>query len=469
VHELRSWDAIETAARIAAGEVSAEEVARAAVARAEAWEPHINAVVTPTYEAGIERAKQPIGGSFAGVPSFIKDLDNIAGVPTGMGSRAYADFVPKTTAPCVQQFLDTGFVSLGKSSTPEFGLSATTEPQGADPTCNPWDRTRSSGGSSGGAAALTAAGVVPMAYASDGGGSIRIPASFCGLVGLKPSRGRLTDLERASELPIKIATYGVISRSVRDTAAYYAAVERAGSGRGLQPIGDVQGPGKEELRIGVYIDSPLGHPIDPAVRAVVEETGRLLETMGHTVSEVVPFSEKAVRNLARDFFNYWAMLGAGVSHMSKKTMGADFEKAMLEDWTHGLSRHFRRNLLRVPQALLGLRRFERIYADAFKELDVLICPTTAGAAPPLKHLSPDQPFQLKYDRLHALVPFTPVQNVSGAPAISLPLGTSAEGMPLGVQLAGPLGGERHLLELAYALEEAKPWRTMADDLPEISR
>jgi len=462
---MRTWDALETAARIAAGDVSAEEVIRAAVDRAGAWEPHINAVVTETYEAGIERSRQPLSGTFAGVPSFIKDLDNVAGVPTGLGCRAYADFVPNKTAACVQQFLDTGFVNLGKSSTPEFGLSATTEPQGADPTRNPWDRARSSGGSSGGAAALTAAGVVPLAYASDGGGSIRIPASFCGLVGLKPSRGRLTDMERAAKLPIKIATYGVVTRTVRDTAAYYAAVEQAGSGRGLKPVGDVRGPGTEKLRIGLYIDSPLGHPVDPAARAAVEETGRLLQQLGHSVSEVTPFPEKVVRSFARDFFNYWAMMGAGVRFMTRRQLGKRYSRDLMEDWTHSLAGHFQRNLLRTPQSLLGLRRFEQIYADAFSELDVLICPTTAGPAPTLKHLSPEQPFQIKYDRLHELVPFTPVQNVSGAPAISLPMGTSAEGMPIGVQLASAIGDERRLLELAFALEEAKPWRTMADNLP----
>jgi len=460
---MRAWDATETAARIAAGEVSAEEVVRAAIERAGAWEPRINGVVTPTYEAAIERAQGPVSGTFAGVPSFIKDLDHIAGVPTGMGSRAFDGFVPKKTSPCVQQFLDTGFISLGKSSTPEFGLTATTEPKGVDPTRNPWNTEHSSGGSSGGAAALVASGVVPLAYASDGGGSIRIPASFCGLVGLKPSRGRLTDLDRAADMPVKIATYGVVSRSVRDTAAYYAAVEKAGSGAGLEPVGDVKGPGKQKLKIGFYPESPLKNPVDPAVKAMVEETAKLLEGMGHTVVEHNPFTPELVATFSRDFFNYWGLLGAGVPMMCRRTLGDRFKKEQLNDWTRGLAGHFRRNIYRVPTALWRLRRFEKVYTEAYGDFDVMIGPTTAGPAPKLQYISPNQPFQLKFDRLHALVPFTPIQNVSGTPAISLPMSRSASGLPLGVHISTTMGRERTLLELAYALEEAKPWTSLVEE------
>ncbi|MEZ4269607.1 MAG: amidase family protein, partial [Myxococcota bacterium] len=199
--EIASWDAVETAARIASGEVSAREVIESAIARAEAWEPHLRAIATPTFDAALRSADTAAPGPFRGVPSFIKDLDNVAGVPTGMGSRAFRGFVPKHTSPAVTQFLNAGFVSLGKSTTPEFGLTATTEPEHGPATRNPRNLQHSSGGSSGGAASLVAAGVVPLAYASDGGGSIRIPAACCGLVGLKPSRGRLVDLERAAKMP----------------------------------------------------------------------------------------------------------------------------------------------------------------------------------------------------------------------------------------------------------------------------
>ncbi|MCB9730780.1 MAG: amidase [Deltaproteobacteria bacterium] len=459
--EMASWDGVETAERIARGEVSALEAVRAAVARAQAWEPHLHAIATPTFDEALRQAVSPAPGPFSGVPSFIKDLDNVAGVPTGMGSRAYRGFVPKTTSPAVVQFLEAGFISLGKSTTPEFGLTATTEPEGGPPTRNPRDLGHSSGGSSGGAASLVAAGVVPIAYASDGGGSIRIPAACCGLVGLKPSRGRLVDLERSAKMPIKIATYGVVSRTVRDTAAFYAAVEAAGSAPGLPPIGHVQGPGSSRLRVGIYTDAPLGAPVHPAALAAVERTARLLEQMGHRVEPIKPFSDEVVSQMARDFFNYWALLGAGAQRMTRQAVGRSFHADQLEPWTRGLAVHFRKNLLATPRGLWRLRRFGRLYADLFRDMDVLVCPTLAGPAPPIGHLSPELPFEVKYERIHAHAPFTPLQNIAGAPAISLPLGATDEGLPVGVQLATQVGQERLLLELAYALESEAPWPGIA--------
>jgi amidase len=455
--EIDTWDAVETAARIGSGEVSAREVVASAIARAESWEPHLRAIVTPTFEAALRDVDTAAVGPFRGVPSFIKDLDNLAGVPTGMGSRAFRGFVPKTTSPAVTQFLNAGFVSLGKSSTPEFGLTATTEPEHGPATRNPRNLQYSSGGSSGGAASLVAAGVVPLAYASDGGGSIRIPAACCGLVGLKPSRGRLVDLERAAKMPIKIATYGVVTRSVRDTAAFYAAMDATAPPSGLAPIGHVEGPGSARLRIGLYTDSPIGTPIHPAARAAVERTGRLLEAQGHHVDLVTPFSEKLVRDMARDFFNYWALLGAGAHRQTRLTMGPSFNASQFEPWTRGLLTHFKKNALATPLGLWRLRRFERHYAALFSRVDVLVCPTLAGPASKIGHLSPALPFETKYERIHAHAPFTPVQNISGAPAISLPMGATDDGLPIGVQLATAVGGERTLLELAYALESDAPW------------
>ncbi len=446
--EMDRWDAVETAARIAAGDVSAEEVAAAAIQRAEAWEPRLGAVVTATWEEGLEAARGPLSGRFAGVPSFIKDLDNVAGVPTGMGSRLMEGFVPEHTAPSVAQFLGEGFVSLGKSSAPEFGLTCTTEPLGRPPTRNPWDLGRSPGGSSGGAAALAAAGVVPLAYASDGGGSIRIPAAWCGLVGLKPTRDRLVNLEQAEKMPIHITTYGVLTRTVRDTAAFYAAVDGAGPDTLLPPIGQVEGPGPERLRIGLFTQSPFGLPVDPEVAAATERAGRLLGQLGHEVEAIdCPFPEAALE----DFFLYWGLLGQGVSLLTRE-LSASGERS-LDPWTLGLARHFRANLWRVPPALYRLRRFTRAYGDMCRSYDALVSPTMARPAPPLGWLAPDVPFETKMERLRETAAFTPFQNISGAPAISLPLGRSREGLPIGVQIAAPYGRERRLLELAFALEE----------------
>jgi amidase len=465
--EIDDWDGVETAARIAAGEVSPGEVVRAAIARAEAWEPHLHAIATPTFEAALRDADEAAAGPFRGVPSFVKDLDDVAGVPTGMGSRAYRGYVPRSTAPSVAQFLGAGFVSLGKSTTPEFGLTCTTEPERGPATRNPRHLGHSAGGSSGGAAALVAAGVVPIAYASDGGGSIRIPAACCGLVGLKPSRRRLVEMARVSKMPVKIATYGVVTRTVRDTAAFYAAMDATSPASYLPPIGHVAGPGARRLRVGLYSDAPLGSPVDPAVRDAVARAGRLLAGEGHHVDLVTPFPERLMRQLERDFFNYWALLSAGASHQARASLRGRFSPDQLEPWTRGLAAHFRRHLLALPLAVWRLRRFERAYAALFDRIDVLVCPTTAAPAPPIGYLSPALPFTTTSERVRAFAPFTPVQNVSGAPAISLPLGATDDGLPIGVQLSARVGAERTLLELAYALEAAAPWPGAAP-LPGVS-
>lgn len=459
--ELERWDGVETAARIARGEVSAQEVVRAAIERAAAWS-HLNAIVTPTFEAALRDADAAAPGPFRGVPSFIKDLDDVAGVPTGMGSRAFRGYVPRATAPAVAEFLRAGFVSLGKSTTPELGLTCTTEPEGGEPTRNPIDLERSAGGSSGGAAALVAAGVVPIAYASDGGGSIRIPAACCGLVGLKPTRHRLTDLARTAKMPIKLATYGVVSRTVRDTAAYYAAIEAVAPARGLPRVGRVEGPGTRRLRIGLDAGSPVGAPVDPAVRAAVERAGRLLERQGHHVALVTPFDERRARQLARDFFNYWGLLAAGGIHLARSFRRRAFRPDQLEPWTRGLAAHFKRHALPTMVGLWRLHRFSRLYDAVFGRVDVLVTPTVAAPAPRLGHLSPAQPFATKSERVHAFASFTPIANVVGAPAISLPLGATGGGVPVGVQLSARRGDERTLLELAFALEADAPWPLSVD-------
>jgi amidase len=452
------WDAVETAGRIASGEVSAPEMVEAAIARAELWQRRASPLAATTYDEARREAGSARAGPFAGVPSAIKDLDDVAGVPTGMGSRAFDDFTPTATSATARQFLSLGFISIGKSTTSEFGLTCTTEPPGRTPTRNPRALQTSSGGSSGGAAALAAAGVVPLAYASDGGGSIRIPAANCGLVGLKPSRGRLAPIERAEMMPVKISTYGVVTRTVRDTAAYYAGVEAAeGVAPGLAPVGHVEGPSSKRLRIGLLVESPIGTAVHPDVRAAVLETGRALERLGHRVEEVSPLTAREAATFARDFFNYWALLAAAVERDTKRRYGRDYHEGLLEPWTRGLARHFWPRALWTPGGLLRLRRFARKYASMFDTMDVLVTPTVAAPAPDIGFLAPDQPFATKAERIKTFAAFTPLQNVSGAPAVSLPMGRTADGLPIGVQLANKLGGERTLLELAFELEAERPW------------
>ncbi len=444
--DTAAWDATETARRVAAREVSAVEVAHAAIERAEAWEPRIAAIAHRDYEEALRRARDPGPGVFAGVPTFVKDLEDLAGTPTRFGSAATADARKTATAASVLQFLGTGAVALGKSTTAEFGLTCTVEPTSAEPTRNPLALDHTTGGSSGGAAALVAAGVVPIAHGGDGGGSIRIPAAFCGLVGLKATRGRLVDMESTKRAPVQIATYGVLTRTVRDTAAFFAAAGDLGTARDLPPIGHMEGPSAGALRVGLFIAPPLGGVVDPEVRTATEAVARALESMGHHVEPApAPYDQQ----LVDDFLLHWALLAQGVELIVRFSGG---DVARLEDWTRGLARHARRGMWRMPGAIRRLRRFAARYEATLGAFDVLLSPTTAAPAPRLGHLSSAQPFESKLDRLLELLPYTPVQNAAGSPAISLPRGTTAAGLPIGVQLAAPRGHERRLLELAYALE-----------------
>jgi len=443
--QTKDWDATETAARIASGEVSTVEVVQAAIERAEASQATINAIKHPMYEVGLKRAEQPTTGCFAGVPTFIKDMEAWKGGPTGYGTAGMPALVAEANAASVAEFCSTGPIALGKSTTAEFGLTATTEPVHGTATRNPVNLEHSSGGSSGGASALVAGGVVPIAHGGDGGGSIRIPAAFCGLVGLKATRGRLAPMASAARMPIKIATYGVLTRSVRDTAAFYAAVDPAP--QGMAPIGHVKGPGTDKFRVGLFIDTPSGEAVDPEVREATLATARRLESLGHSVDTVpAPYDQQ----FADDFLLHWAMLAAGVEFTVKRTPGSDVNR--LEPWTRGLAAKARREWWKIPSAIWRLRKYQADYARVFERCDVLMCPTTAEPAPKIGDLSAGQPFEQKLRRLVQLFPYTPVQNASGGPAISVPVAHSSSGLPIGVQLAAPWGEERRLIELAFALE-----------------
>ncbi len=444
--QTRSWDATETASRIAKGEISPVEAVKAAIERAEAAEPVIGAIAYRRFEEALSEAAEPKTGFFAGVPTFIKDMEELRGAPTGFGSVALPKKAAARTAPSVAQFLSTGVVPLGKSTTAEFGLTATTEPVHGVPTCNPRDPSRSAGGSSGGAAALVAAGVVPVAHGGDGGGSIRIPAAFCGLVGMKASRGRLVPMESTRRMPVKISTYGVLSRSVRDTARYFAAVAPQARGK-MPPVGEVEGPSRTRWRIGLFIEPLAKTAVDPEVRSATLRAARALEDEGHAVDEIpAPHG----RGLIDDFVLYWGFLAASVETAVRSTPGGDPEK--LEPWTRDLARRARRSWIRIPGAMWRLQRFATIYARVFDRCDVILSPTTAAPAPKLGHLGGRQSYEQHLSRLLELVPYTPIQNASGGPAISLPVARTESGLPIGVQLAAPWGEERRLLELGCLLE-----------------
>lgn len=436
--------AVETVARLHSRELARHDVIDAAIARAIAARP-LGAIVTETFEHAREHV--PAGGPFAGVPTFIKDLAHVEGVATAWGAQPANQVTAKRTDKFVKRFAQTGIVSLGKSATPELGLTATTEPAGRAPCRNPWDPMRSAGGSSGGAGALVAAGVVPIAHGSDGGGSIRIPAACCGLVGMKPS-SKTIDMEGSNLLPVNIATNGVLTRTVADTLALYDAL-------GLH----VKAPARTgRLRIAVFTDSPVGTPVHPDTQAAVRAAAKLCETLGHRVEEVgCPF-EAAVID---DFLQYWGFVAWIQLKTARLMLHRGFDTSSVERWTTGIASTFVGRKRATFGAIRRLRQFARTYARLFETHDVLISPTTAEPAPLLGYLGSDVPFEEHYDRLRAYVPFTPIANAAGAPAISLPLGRSQTDLPIGVQLAGARGADRTLLALATELETARPWRRIA--------
>ena len=450
-------DAVEVARRIRHGQVSAAEVVEAAIARAERVNPRLNAIAAPLFDSARTAAMEPSGGQLLGVPSFLKDSDAFVGAPVRFGSRGMPNVPAEESSRFAKQFLETGLVILGKTTSPEFGLTGTTEALLHGPTHNPWRLGVSPGGSSGGSAALVAAGVVPLAHANDGGGSTRIPAACCGLVGLKPSRGRLPSIEGAALMPVKIVHQGMLSRSVRDTIAFYEAAEKVQRNRALPEIGRVTRPGRR-LRIGFFSDIGEGTPAHPDSVAAVAKVAMLCEELGHNVEPApLPFDE----GFHEDFFLNWAALAFALVHFGKQVVHPGFDRDEVEPFTEGLARYFRENASRAPGTLLRLRKFARRYARQFERYDVLMNPTIATPPPELGFIGPEVDFETALERLKWFIPFTPVQNVSGTPAISLPLAQSADGLPLGVQLASAMGAERTLLELALELEEASPWPTLA--------
>ncbi len=454
---LGDHDATALASLVEQKEVSPAELAEAAVARAEAVQPLLNGVHVADYERALATADSTPHGPFHGVPTFVKDNVDLAGLPTNHGTTAFTARPAAQDGPFVTQLRSLGFTFLGKSRLPEFGFSASTEYAEGDPVRNPWNTDFSAGASSGGSAALVASGVVPVAHANDGGGSIRIPAAACGLVGLKPTRGRFVLEPNERAMPVNIIGQGVVTRTVRDTARFFAAMEAARPARGLPPVRRVLGPSSTRLRVGVVLDSVTGTPTDAETRAAVESTAALLASLGHEVEEMdLPVSAK----FAEDFSLYWGMLGFAITAGGKRALGPEFDPARTDNLTRGLAASYKKRLARTPGMVLRLRRSTREYRRAFAGRDVVLSPVLGHTTPLLGHLSPTLDFEELFERLRTYVGFTPLNNVTGGPGMSLPLAASSTGLPIGVHLSADLGDERTLLELAYELEEARPFASI---------
>jgi len=459
-----AWpDATETAALIRGGKLSALEATQGAIDRAQKLQPKLNFLVASDFDRALARAR--VGGQtgpFAGVPFLIKDLEDYAGLPTRYGSRAFLPTPPvKAQEPLVDAFLRSGVDVIGKSATPEAGFLPTTEPVAFGPTRNPWDPSRSSGGSSGGAAVATAAGVVPFAHASDGGGSIRIPASCCGLFGLKPSRGRMVGTRKETSVS-DLSVSHVLTRTVRDSAAMFAAIEDSGPGAQLQPVGLVTAPLKRRLRVGLLIEGGTGKGPSPEVLTATQSSAKLMESLGHRVT---PTHWPIDQAFIQDFLLLWASGADGLANSIAKMSGHAPDAETMEPFSLGMVEMYRKAPKdALPQAIGRLQAAAKAYDAWFANFDVILSPMLAAPPPPLGFIGPNVAFDTLVERLTAYVGYTTLHNVAGAPAMSVPLNWTPGGLPVGTMFAARVGQEGLLFQLAYQLEAARPW---ADKAPPV--
>jgi amidase len=452
---LGNLDAVGVAEKIRNREFTALEAVNSAIARAEKLEPQLNFLVTDMFAHAREAAAKPRTGMFAGVPTLIKDLNDVTGFPTKFGSRAFANAPPATSqTPYTNAVLASGAVPIGKSTTPEFGFTATTEPLLTGATLNPWNIKYSSGGSSGGAAAAVAAGVVPIAHASDGGGSIRIPASCCGLVGLKPSRGRNTS-DDVDQGPVPISVHGCVSRSVRDSVAWLYSTQRTGADKTFEPIGMIAGESPRKLKIGVQLKTFLGKDPDAEVSGEITKVAATLKQLGHDVREFrAPIDGAAFSDA---FTLYWAGMALAIREQVKALAPGVALDTLLEPLSLGLADMAEKaGPAGMARAVATLQRTQRTYEGMFPRIDVLLTPVLAKPPALIGEFAPTLPFE-KFLTIADYVAYTPLINAVGAPAISLPLGMSSTGLPIGAHFAAKGGDEQTLIELAYQLEQAMPW------------
>lgn len=465
--EIHDLPAHRIAALVRGRQLSPVEVTEYFLDRVERLDPHYNAYISVAPEKALEQARNAEKRvmretpddlpPLLGVPIPIKDLDPVAGLPLTHGSRLHRDTVAPEDTGVVLRLREAGAVFLGKTNTSEFGTSCYTENGLAPPTRNPWDTTLTPGGSSGGAAAAVAAGLAPVAHGSDGGGSLRIPASACGVFGLKPSRGRISRGPFASDLA-GLSTAGPITRSVSDAALMLDAM--AFSGPGDQFSAPPLPPGKNftdhtrddpgRLRIGCYAEAP-GITVHPDVLAAHEATGRLLEELGHSVEEVpTPFEAHFNGVFGEDFQVLWAAMASTIPVPE----GREEELWPLNRWLRELAA--RTSVPRYMAATARLQRGVRSLVAETRHLDALLCPTLALLPGPVGALTEQGP-EAEFRLMTEFAPFTSLFNVTGQPSVSVPLHRSNTGLPVGVMLTGRPGDEGTLLSLSAQLERARPW------------
>jgi amidase len=488
MNDYSVYSALELAELVRTGQVTARELVTSAIERIEALNPKLNAVVHKMYDRALTQAEKPsTGGPFHGVPFLLKDLLSwYAGEPITSGSRLYEGWIAPHDTEIVKRYRKAGVIVVGKTNTPEFGLTPYTEPELFGPALNPWDPTRTTGGSSGGSAAAVASGMVPWAGGGDGGGSIRIPASCNGLFGLKPTRGRTPVGPIIGELWQGAAIEHCITRSVADSAAMLDAIAGPDVGAPywappverpfLEEVS--RDPGK--LKIGFTSTPFLGHTVDPDCVAALEDSVKLLESLGHDAAEVeLPVDREGFN---RAFLT--VVCGEVRSDVldAKLNIGRDAKPADLEYTTWAL------NLLGdrlsagdFVRAERYLRSASRVVGAFFEKFDVLVTPTIAsppfvtGSLQPKPHervllkalgrmragavLDMIGALEQTADKIFDWIPYTPLFNVTGQPAMSVPLYWNSASLPIGTHFVGKFGDEATLFRLAAQLEQARPWKS----------
>ncbi len=469
VTELLYRPATELADLVRAGEVTSRELVEASLERIEALNPALNAFILVDADGALAAADAIGPGDerpFAGVPIAIKDIGPAwAGKPLTYGSDLFGDFTPPHDGNVVRRLLRAGFVPVGKTNVPEMGILNVTEPRRYGPTRNPWDTERTPGGSSGGSAAATAAGMVPIAHGNDGGGSIRIPAACCGLVGLKPARGRVSSAPVLGES--FLAVDGVVSRTVEDTARALdvLAGPEVGDASWAPPPAEPFAAALERepagLRIALALNPPIEAPLDPVMAQAVADAGELLASLGHEVEEVeLPWD---AIDLFREFSKVWAVgIGTTVDFAARMS-GQEPGPGNAEALTLDLWRSARElDGIEHMRAQVTMQAYARLVVAAMAPYDAVLCPVMAKRQVRIGEIDSETGM----DAFHAagqFTPYTAAVNVTGQPAISLPL-FHDDGLPVPVQAIGRPAGEFELLALAAQLERARPWADRRPDL-----
>ena len=463
--DLAFASALEQAELVRSREVSPVELVTGYLERIEQLDPDLNAFVTVCGEEALREARRAEEATgelppFHGVPLPIKDLTETEGVRTTFSSRSYADYVPERDMAVVRRVREAGFILLAKTNTPEFGLAPVTEPELNGPCRNPWDLDRTPGGSSGGGAAAVAAGLAPAAHGSDGGGSIRIPASCCGLFGIKPARGRISNAPLIDG-SMALGTSGPLTRTVSDAAAILdvlAGYEPGDAQWAPPPARPFAAEVDEEpasLRIALVTTPPADVPVDDACLRAADDAGRLLEELGHKVEEIAPAWRV-------DEFNPMFMLVWQVS----PTLYPQATPELVEPLSRAfMARAAETSSVEYARTVARLQMLARRVVSFCLEYDLVLTPTLALPPVPIGWIyEGDNPWGY-LDRMLRFTPFTPIVNVTGQPAVSLPFSQTDDGLPVGVQLIGRPADEATLLRISAQVERARPWAQRRPPVP----